>query len=241
MQINVQIMQWFFNKDLTGNIIGFDAEESKHCVRVLRLKQGDQIKLTDGNGTLASATLIDDNIKKCTIRVDEIKNFEKPWNYSLQIAVSPTKNIARFEWFCEKATEIGIDKIIPLQCEHSERIHINYDRLKKILISAMKQSQQPWLPELSEMMTFSKLIKSNFPGQKFIAYVDENHQNTLKNTCQPNKDVIILIGPEGDFSKEEIQTAISSEFDPVSLGPNRLRTETAAIVACHTIALINQK
>lgn len=233
-------MQWFFKKNVTSHLIDFDAEESKHCVRVLRLKQGDKMKITDGKGTLAVGTLMDDNIKKCIVRIDERQAQDKPYKYSLTIAVAPTKNPARFEWFIEKATEIGIDKIIPLQTEHSERTQLNRERLEKILISAIKQSQQPWMPELSDIVTFPALINTEFSGQKFIAFVDETHQKLLKSSCQPETDVLILIGPEGDFSKEEIQTAISKGFNPVSLGPNRLRTETAALVACHTIAIINQ-
>lgn len=234
-------MQWFFSQLVTSNRIEFDPEESKHCIRVLRLKRGDKLKITNGKGRLFLCTLTDDNIKKCVIRVDEDIQCEPQRDFSIQVAVSPTKNTARFEWFIEKATEIGIDKIFPLASDHSERIHLNHDRLQKILISAIKQSQQPWLPELTGLTTFAHLISSRFKGQRFIAYVDENHQTTLKNACKPGGDVLILIGPEGDFSQEEVKQAVAAGFIPVSLGPNRLRTETAALVACHTIALVNQK
>jgi len=234
-------MQWFYSDKVTNDYFEFDAEESKHCIRVLRLKKGDKVILTDGNGRIFRGILDDDNIKRCRVKIGHVENEHKPRKYSLQIAVAPTKNTARFEWFLEKATEIGIDKIIPLQSQHSERIHLNHSRLEKILISAIKQSQQPWLPELSELTTFSNLINSKFQSQKFIAYVDENHQTTLKSAYQPGNDILILIGPEGDFSPEEINLAISSGYIPVSLGTNRLRTETAALVACHTIVLMNQK
>ena len=234
-------MQWFFTKEVNNNHFEFDPEESKHCIRVLRLKKGDKLILTDGKGRTFSGTLVDDNPKKCAINIDKITNVDKPRNYLLQIAVSPTKNIARFEWFIEKAAEIGVDKIIPLQCEHSERIRLNHDRLEKILISAVKQSQQPWLPELTQLMTFSSLINQKIQGQRFIAYLDENHQTTIKNASKQGYDTLILIGPEGDFSKDEIKQALEAGFQPVSLGPNRLRTETAALLACHTVVLLNQQ
>jgi 16S rRNA (uracil1498-N3)-methyltransferase len=148
--------------------------------------------------------------------------------------------MGRFEWFLEKATEIGIDEITPVVCDHSERMHLNVDRIKKVMIAALKQSQQFWLPKLNQLCAIKDIINTDFGGQKFIAYVSKENKNSLKSAYLPKQDSIVLIGPEGDFSEQEVKSAISAGYRQISLGENRLRTETAAIVACHTINLLNQ-
>jgi 16S rRNA (uracil1498-N3)-methyltransferase len=208
---------------------------------VLRLKTGDKITLTNGLGMFFEGEIIDDNPRKCLVKIDDAVRTEPRKGFHLHIAVAPTKNISRFEWFIEKATEIGIDEITPLECDHSERIRIKPERFEKILISALKQSQQSWLPKFNPLTDFQTLITSAKAAQKFIAFVDEQHDQTLKSAYLPGSDAIILIGPEGDFSPAEIRSAITAGFIPISLGKNRLRTETAALVAVHTINLINQK
>ncbi|MBE9491864.1 MAG: RNA methyltransferase, partial [Bacteroidetes bacterium] len=156
------------------------------------------------------------------------------------LAIAPTKNINRFEWFLEKATEIGIDEISPIICDHSERKTLKTDRLNKILITAIKQSIKVYLPKLNSPLTFNEFIQKPCSSFKFIACIDEEHQLNLKKAYQKGKDVVIIIGPEGDFSREEIKLAKELKYLPISLGKSRLRTETAAIVACHTIQLLNE-
>lgn len=232
-------MHWFYAENIRNKVYGFSEQESKHAVRVLRLQKGDQVMLSNGKGTVFSGMIADDHPKHCSLAITSKKSYSKR-NFKIHIAVAPTKNISRFEWFLEKATEVGIEAITPLFCEHSERLQIRNDRLEKIIITALKQSQQAWLPVLNEATGFDSLVSKTFSGQKFIAYVDQNHDQLLQDVYQTGNDALILIGPEGDFSKAEIDAAISNGFAPISLGKNRLRTETAAFVACHTINLINQ-
>jgi len=234
-------MNWFYAAEIEAGNFEFDAEESKHCIRVLRLRKGDKVQLTNGLGLLYDGEIIDDNPKKCILIINDPSKINPKNDFNLHIAVAPTKNISRFEWFIEKATEIGVDEITPLECEHSERIRLKPDRFVKILIASIKQSRQTWLPKFNPVTGFSTIIKSPHKGQKFIAFVDENHDLTLKSAYHPGSDALILIGPEGDFSTTEIKSALSAGFIPISLGKNRLRTETAALVAVHTINLINQK
>lgn len=216
------------------------TEEGQHCVRVLRKKEGDEILITDGKGCFYEATIIQANQKHCIVNIDNTIIRPKQWGFNLRIAFTPTKNIDRIEWFAEKATEIGIDQFSPLLCDHSERKEIKLPRIEKILISAMKQSQKAILPSLDEMIPFSKLIKQNFTGRKFIAHCYEGDKALLKNTYRKGEDALILIGPEGDFSEREVAEAIKHGFEPISLGESRLRTETAALVACHTVHVLNQ-
>jgi 16S rRNA (uracil1498-N3)-methyltransferase len=161
-------------------------------------------------------------------------------NFEVHIAIAPTKNIERMEWFLEKATEIGVTRVTPLLCRYSERKEIKHDRLEKVMVSAMKQSLKAYLPKLDELTKFNELINQPFSGQKFIAHCDDQHRDLLRNLVEPNRDYLILIGPEGDFSSEEIEMAMQAGFLPVSLGNSRLRTETAGVVACHTFNLLNQ-
>jgi 16S rRNA (uracil1498-N3)-methyltransferase len=231
-------MNIFYNpglsKDFTISDIFLDEDESYHCVRVLRMKNGVTIHLTDGRGNLFQGLLVDGNPKKCVVNIHSFNHLPKH-PFSIHIAIAPTKNIDRFEWFLEKATEIGIDRITPLICEHSERTHLRTERLQKILVSAMKQSMNLHLPQLDEPASFDKFIMDPMPGQKFIGYVEEKQEELLRNLYLRGSDVCILIGPEGDFSKTEVAKAVESGYSVVSLGNSRLRTETAGLVACVTI------
>jgi 16S rRNA (uracil1498-N3)-methyltransferase len=232
-------MHLFYTPDISGNIYTLSEEESHHCMKALRLKKESVIHLTDGKGNLFKCIIIADDHKRCTVRVEEtIKEFGKR-NFTIHLAVAPTKNTDRFEWFLEKATEIGIDEITPLICEHSERTKFKTDRFQKVIISAMKQSLKAYLPKLNEPCTFAELIKKDFHGYKFIASYHENN-SSLKALYTKGKDVLLLIGPEGDFSTKEIDSAKECNFTAVNLGDSRLRIETAAVVACHTINLMNE-
>jgi 16S rRNA (uracil1498-N3)-methyltransferase len=233
-------MQLFYVPNISGTEIILDETESKHAIRVLRLQKGDQIQVVDGKGGFYLAEIADANPKKCRLTiVNSALDFGKR-NFHLHIAIAPTKNIDRFEWFLEKATEIGIDEITPLLTSHSERKTINAERLEKILVSAMKQSLKAYLPQLHELTTFKELIINNKTENKFIAYCDEIQKIHLKDLATKGNNTLILIGPEGDFSPEEIKLAIENGFKVVSLGESRLRTETAGIVACHIVNLANE-
>jgi 16S rRNA (uracil1498-N3)-methyltransferase len=232
-------MQLFYHPDIDADFIQLNEEESKHIVRVLRVKSGETIYFTDGKGGLYQCVMIDDHPKRCKFQVID-KSFALKKDRHIHIAAAPTKNIARFEWFIEKAVEIGIDEVTPLICEHSERTKINGDRLLKIAIAAMKQSGRKWLPKINEAVSFNTFTGKDYQTKKAIAYVSENHNDLLKNYFIQGEDALILIGPEGDFSKQEIEQAIKNGYHPISLGENRLRTETAALVACQTIIFINQ-
>jgi 16S rRNA (uracil1498-N3)-methyltransferase len=232
-------MHLFYTPDISGNIYTLSEEESHHCTKALRLKKDSVIHLTDGKGNLFKCIIFADDHKRCTVRIEEtIIDFGKR-GFAIHLAVAPTKNTDRFEWFLEKATEIGIDEITPLICEHSERTKFKTDRFQKVIISAMKQSLKAYLPKLNEPCTFAELIKKDFNGDTFIASYDENN-SSLKALYTKGKDVLILIGPEGDFSNREIESAKECNFTAVNLGNSRLRTETAAVVACHTINLMNE-
>lgn len=214
--------------------------ESQHCARVLRMKEGDSLFITDGKGYFYRAQLLQANPKSCIVAIEEELPQPKEWNFNLHIAFAPTKKLDRIEWFVEKATEIGIDSFFPFNCRYSERKHINATRLEKIMVSAMKQSQKCRLPQFDEMIKFNEFIKQPFQGQKFIAHCYDSPKQSLSQICEKNTDTLILIGPEGDFSEEEVAKSIEHGFTPISLGESRLRTETAALVACHTVQLLNQ-
>jgi len=214
-------------------------EEAQHCIKVLRKKEGDEILVTDGKGHFYDARIIQANPKHCIVDIINTIDAPKNWNFNLQVAFAPTKNIDRIEWFAEKATEIGIDRFSPILCEHSERKEIKPQRIEKILVSAMKQSQKAILPQLDDMQTFRKFIEQEFDGQKFIAHCYPENKKELKEVYKKGENALILIGPEGDFSEKELELALANGFIPVSLGESRLRTETAALVACHTIHVLN--
>jgi 16S rRNA (uracil1498-N3)-methyltransferase len=234
-------MQLFYNPTIneTQNSFVFDKEESKHIIKVLRKKESDILHVTNGLGFLfkTEITIASDN--KCTVKIVSFEKQEVP-KYHLHLAVAPTKMNERYEWFLEKATEIGVQEITPIICEHSERKIIKTDRFQKILESAMKQSLHYYLPKLNQPIFFKDFIKQKQGGQLFIAHCEETDKKSLKNELKMNQDTTILIGPEGDFSVKEIQLAIDNNFIPVSLGATRLRTETAAIVACHSVVYKNE-
>lgn len=215
-------------------------EEAQHCTRVLRLNIGDEITLTDGKGNFYQAEITAATNKRCQVAIKETRHQEPLWPCHLHIAMAPTKNMDRNEWFAEKATEIGFDELTFLNCRFSERKVIKTERISKILVSAIKQSLKARLPKLNEMTDFHTFIQQDFEGQKFIAHCYEGEKKQLKEALTPGEDALVLIGPEGDFSEEEVQKAIEHGFVPISLGKSRLRTETAALVACHTLNLMNQ-
>ncbi|MGA2821933.1 MAG: 16S rRNA (uracil(1498)-N(3))-methyltransferase [Bacteroidales bacterium] len=232
-------MHLFYSPVVTQgpNLLG--EQESWHCTRVLRLGEGGKIHLTDGHGNLYECVIQNADSKKCIVNVISIKTeYLKRKNY-LHIGIAPTKSMDRFEWFLEKATEIGINEITPVFCAHSERIRIKTERLQKILVSAMKQSLKAYLPILNEPVDLRKLLSKDYPGQKFIGYCESGEEDELQKVYQQGANALILIGPEGDFSPEEILLAKKEGFIPISLGKSRLRTETAGIVACHTIMMMN--
>ncbi len=233
-------MNVFYFPDLSSDIITLEEDESKHAVRVLRLKNGDTVQLVDGKGTRATAEVSDDHPKRCTLQVTERKVETTGRNFRLHIAIAPTKNVDRLEWFVEKAVETGIDVISLLSCEHSERLTVKLQRLEKVAVSGMKQSQQSWLPQLNEVVPFNDFIAAApADAQRFIAHCEEGEKAHLKNLLQPGGEVVVLIGPEGDFSPAEIATATAAGFRAAGLGETRLRTETAALVAALTVQLGN--
>lgn len=228
-----------FDKNNTDLIIS--KEESKHIVRVLRLKNGDFIHITNGKGVLAKAEIIDDNKNACKVRIVEVIDGHEKRDYYVHMAVAPTKNNDRYEWFIEKATEFGLDEITPIICNHSERKTIKTERLNKVILSAAKQSLKAYIPKVNEAVKLDVFLNSDsFDGQKFVAHCIKEDKKSLKSELKPNNKYLILIGPEGDFSKSEVDLAISKGFTPVTLGNFRLRTETAALAAVHSIAFVNE-
>jgi 16S rRNA (uracil1498-N3)-methyltransferase len=234
-------MQLFYNPNISENTtqFSFDKEESKHIIKVLRKNVGDVLHITNGLGWLFTAEVTVPNINKCLVTITSKTLQPKP-NYNLHLAVAPTKMNDRYEWFLEKATEIGISSITPVFCDHSERKIIKKDRFEKIIQAAMKQSLNCYFPVLNEAILFKDFIKQDFIGQLYIAHCEETDKKSLKQQLKPKASVTILIGPEGDFSTKEIDLAIENKFIPVTLGKTRLRTETAAIVACHSVAFVNE-
>ncbi|MBS1505701.1 MAG: 16S rRNA (uracil(1498)-N(3))-methyltransferase [Bacteroidetes bacterium] len=231
-------MQLFYQPEIPSGALFLDEEESRHAVRVLRLKEGDSLHITDGTGNFYVASITDANPKKCAFAINS-KSSVATKDFRIHLAIAPTKNADRTEWFVEKATEIGVDEISFILCQNSERKVINLARIEKIVVSAMKQSQQAWLPKLNEMVPFKKIVDAT-ADQKFIGYVDSTNPVHLKAIAKPGKKYLMLIGPEGDFSKEELALAIQSGFEKVSLGANRLRTETAALTACQLFHFIQR-
>ncbi|TDW49032.1 16S rRNA (uracil1498-N3)-methyltransferase [Flavobacterium sp. 270] len=234
-------MQLFYNPDIdeTTESFSFDKEESRHIIKVLRKKDSDILHVTNGLGLLfeTEITLASDN--KCTVEILSIKKTDAP-KFRLHLAVAPTKMNDRFEWFLEKATEIGIQEITPIFCDRSERKSINLERFEKIILSAMKQSNETFLPKLNEAISFKEFIKQKNEGLNLIAHCEETDKKSLKEVLKPNENVTLLIGPEGDFSEKEIALALENDYKPVTLGNTRLRTETAAVVACHSVVFFNE-
>lgn len=236
-------MQLFYHPEANevNQELVFDREESKHIIKVLRKKKGDILNITNGLGFFYASEISVANHNKCVVKITE-KIPQQPLPYQLHLAVAPTKLNDRYEWFLEKATEIGVTEITPVFCNHSERTKIKPDRYEKILQSAMKQSLKAHLPILNKAISFKEFIEMNAenPANKYIAHCAEGTKKSLKDVLQASEDVLILIGPEGDFASSEIELALDNNFSALSLGESRLRTETAAIVACHSVAFVNE-
>ena len=233
-------MNVFYLPNAQIGTISFPEEESKHIVKVLRMKEGDRFCVTDGNGSLYDAELIDAHPKRAMAELSNQRAGYDIRDFKVSIAIAPTKLNERTEWFLEKTTEIGIDEVKLFSSYHSERRAANVERFKKIVVSAMKQSVKSKMPLVEGMIPFDKLVRQDYEGQKFIAWIDDDVKEQLCDLYKKGENALVLIGPEGDFSKEEVALAMENGFVPVSLGEARLRTETAAVVACHTIQLINQ-
>lgn len=235
-------MQLFYNASLDGSVTQFvfNEEESRHIVKVLRKKPGDHLQITNGKGYLFKAEILSADLKQCKARIVETtKKHQKM--HRLHMVVAPTKSMDRFEWFLEKVTEIGVNEITPIICEHSERKVLKMPRIERIVQGAMKQSLRTYLPKINEPVRFDDFVKRNHEGLLFIAHCHDEEKMELIRRVAPDKDITILIGPEGDFSEREVDLAYASSFYPVALGDARLRTETAAIVACATVAIINSR
>lgn len=235
-------MQLFYNPTIEKSTtqILFNKEESRHIVRVLRKKEGAILHITNGKGWLFSAEVTFANDKKCTATIVKAEEQPKPWSYYLHVAIAPTKNNDRLEWFLEKSTEIGIDEITPIICQNSERKIVKQERLEKIVQAAMKQSLKFRIPKINTAISFSDFTKQNFTNDVFIAHCEPSEKNLLKNAVTLHSKITVLIGPEGDFSLNEIEKSIAKKFIPISLGKSRLRTETAGLVAVQNIAFLHQ-
>lgn len=231
-------MHRFYSEEIQGDTALLDSEESRHLSKALRLTDGDRVELIDGQGNLYHCLIIEAHSKKARLKIEKTTASQEQL-FDVEIAAAPTKNMSRWEWFLEKATEIGIDAIHPIFCEKSERKVLKVDRQLRILKSAIKQSHKVRLPNLSEACSFKEFIKRPFEGEKYIAHCHELPKMKLTKIHSKGKKALILIGPEGDFSETEIKLASAAGFVPISLSQSRLRTETAAIVACHTIHLVN--
>jgi len=235
-------MQLFYNPDIDKDTqqITFDKIESRHIVKVLRKKEGDHIYITNGKGLLFISQINIANDKRCLVTISNIEKKTKKREYQLHVVIAPTKNNERFEWFLEKATEIGIDEITPIVSQNSERKVIKKERLEKIIQSAMKQSLKYHLPVLNDIITFDEFLKTKKEENTYIAHCNEGDKKLMKEVIESKKSVTLLIGPEGDFSPTEVTRSLDVNCIPITLGDTRLRTETAAIVAVQNIAFINQ-
>ena len=234
-------MQLFYAPEISLPRYTLPEEESKHCVRVLRMSIGDELFLTDGRGSMYRCKVVNDNVKRCEVEIVEHLEEYGRLPYSLSMAVAPTKNIDRFEWFLEKATEVGISEVWPIECEHSERRQIKEDREEKVITAAVKQSLKAYHPILHPLTPLKRLLAMPFDGQKYIAHCNSEigEREYLGSIVKKGENMLILIGPEGDFSPEEIKFALQNGFKPISLGNQRLRTETAAVVATVITSTIN--
>ena len=224
-------MRIFYTPDIEGSPYTMSPEESKHCVQVLRLTNGDEIILVDGKGNKYEGVISEASPKKCVVTIVETTPEWELRNYSIHIAIAPTKNIDRIEWMLEKCTEMGINHVTMINARYSERKEVKLERLEKVLVSAM--------PELTGMTKFADFVKSCTSEYKFIAHCHPGEKVSLKEACPSGADVTIMIGPEGDFSEEEVELAIANGFKPLTLGESRLRTETAAMTACAAVHFIN--
>ena len=231
-------MNLFYQPLIPQGIFYLDPDESRHCIKVLRRSQGDVIRITDGAGSFYNAVITRSDPQQCWFDIrQQIKEPEK--NFSIHIAISPTKNADRIEWFTEKAVEFGIDHITLLECKNTERVYLKTERLQKMAISAMKQSLKARLPKITGPMPFREVVQKKAGAEGFIAFVDHTNPDHLKDLAKKDQHYIVLIGPEGDFSDDELHMAIDGGFTKVSLGNSRLRTETAGLAACHILNLVN--
>ena len=230
-------MLLFYQPDVAAGATWLSEEESKHCTKVLRKREGEVITVTDGKGFFYEGTITKADSRKCEFNIDKIIS-ETKQSFHIHIAIAPTKNADRLEWFVEKATELGVDEITLLDCDHSERSYTKIERLQKVAISAMKQSQKATLPLIHDLIPYPTILTKE-SDQRFIAYVDHNNPQHLFQVATKSKRYLVLIGPEGDFSKEELELALQRGFAKVSLGNSRLRTETAGMAACCLLNSIN--
>lgn len=233
-------MRFFYDNTISGDFHTLSEEESNHCARVLRLKPGDEIFIADGQGNLFRTQIETVDHKHTSVRVVETIAEYNKLPYRLHIAIAPTKNMDRVEWFLEKATEIGISEITPIICKNSERKVIKTDRMNRIVEAAMKQSYKAYHPQINEAVKFTDFVESDNSEQKFVAHCEDDGKRIyLADVVKPQTSVTVLIGPEGDFSHDEIEMALQN-YVPVTLGQSRLRTETAALVACDIVSIVNQ-
>ena len=226
----MSLPHFFIDNFGTSKTITLPEETSKHCIQVLRMKEGEWLQLTDGKGNLIKTRIINPDRKNCTVII-EGKEFIHSNTKQISVAISLLKNSNRFEWFLEKATEIGVSEIIPLLCHRTERQHFRFERMNNILVAAMLQSEQSWLPTLHEPKSFDKIVSSSHYSQKLIACCEDDGNRNNISAVSSSNEMQILIGPEGDFTKDEIELALKYNYHPVSLGETRLRSETAGVVA----------
>jgi 16S rRNA (uracil1498-N3)-methyltransferase len=235
-------MNLFYCPDIHSSDILLSPGESAHCVRVLRLGKGEKVQVMDGKGGLFEAVIANPDARQCHLEITGSAILPPARNFNLHIVIAPTRSIDRFEWFIEKSVEIGIDTITPLLCQRSERRVLKTDRLQKLIIATMKQAQVLYLPLLNELTDLGEFIR-NYSGpreNRFIAHCGDTPRQKLQEAIQAGKDSVVMIGPEGDFTPEEVELAINKGFTPVSLGQNRLRTETAGVVVCNSLILLNE-
>jgi 16S rRNA (uracil1498-N3)-methyltransferase len=230
-------MSFFYYPEILGSEINLTVEESRHCIRVLRLKKNEFLYLVDGKGTLCRAILQDPDVKKTRVKIVETFPCYRQRLHYLHIAIAPTKNADRFEWFLEKATEIGIDEITPVICDRSERKIINTERAERILVSAMKQSQRAYLPRLNPVRLYDEILAGTSAKSKIIAHCNTENLPLISTGLVKESPALILIGPEGDFTRQEVEKAVGNGFTEASLGPFVYRSETAGIMACHEFNL----
>ena len=235
------MMNLFYCPDISDSTGHLSPDESAHCIKVLRHRKGDFIQVTDGKGSVCEARIVSDNPRSCTFQITRRNPFDFPHPCTIHIAIAPTKNMERFEWFLEKSVELGTDTITPLICRRSERKTVNRDRLHKLIISSVKQSFVPFMPVMNDPEDFNTFLEgtARTSAMKYIGHCGNTERLWIRDTYVRGSDTILLIGPEGDFTPEEIEMAVRYDFIPVKLSDSRLRTETAGVVACHTIHLLN--
>ncbi|MGI6340093.1 MAG: 16S rRNA (uracil(1498)-N(3))-methyltransferase [Bacteroidales bacterium] len=234
-------MNIFYSSAITGDTCVLDESESRHCIRVLRMREGSVVRITDGNGNIYEGVVSSADAKRCRIRITGIVYSDTTKDYTVHIAISPLKNHERLEWFTEKCVEIGLDELTPVICHNTEKEIIKPDRLNGIIVAAMKQSLKAFRPVLNNPVTFVDFVRKDFTGKKLIAHCKNDiERNSIGSLYLKGETVTILIGPEGDFTEAEINLAMVNGFQPVHLGKSRLRTETAGIAACHSVYFINQ-